>query len=441
MRAKQLNLSPTRWLSIGFLVIALIGGCLLSLPIASENGSLSFLDALFTATSAVCVTGLTVVDTASQFSLFGELIILFLIQIGGLGFMTFAVLIAVFLGKKLGLKDRLLIQESTRSISSSDLVRLIFKILLIAFSLELLATLILTFHWYSQMGWGNAFYYGLFHAISAFNNAGFALWLNNLIPFVSDPVVNTTISLLFILGGIGFPVILDVWKKRSWKKLSLNSKIALISTLYLIIAGILFIFIIESFNPLTLGKMNIAEKGWAAYFQGVSPRTAGFNTLDIGHMLIPSQFFIILLMFIGASPGGTGGGIKTITFVVLMLTVWNIIRGKKDVQLLKRRIPQDIIFRALAVILISIAILLMVTLLLTITEKHSFLALFFETVSAFGTVGLTMGITAKLSSFGKCIIMFTMFAGRLGPLTIAFALAQLSYSSKIRYPEEKVLIG
>ncbi|WP_347231108.1 potassium transporter TrkG [Paenibacillus sp. DMB5] len=284
----------------------------------------------------------------------------------------------------------------------------------------------------------------MFHSISAFNNAGFALWPDSLSRFVGDPLINIVISLLFIIGGIGFIVILDLYRKRRWRDLSLHTKIVLITSGFLCLAGFLIVFMIELFNSRTFGMLSWKEKIWAGYFQGVVTRTARFNSIDIGAMLPASQFFMIFLMFIGASSGSTGGGIKTTTFTVLLLSIIATVKGSTDVQFWKKRIPQEIVFRALAVMTISMGVVLTATFLLTITEypeHNDFLALLFEATSAFGTVGMSMNLTAGLSDAGKCIIIITMFIGRLGPLTLALALAQKSVKQKYRYPEDKLLIG
>ncbi len=440
---KVFVLNPHQWMLIGFGIIIFIGTILLGLPAASSSGeSIGFLNALFMSTSAVCVTGLAVIDTGSALSVFGQLVIMVLIQVGGLGFMTFGVIIAIVLGKKLGLKYRLLIQESTKATTIQGLVKLSFSIFLIAFIFEAIAAAILMFRWAGEMGYGKAAYYAVFHAVSAFNNAGFALWSDSLSRFVGDPIINVVISAMFILGGIGFTVIMDVWQKSSWKKLSLHSKVVLLTSTVLSLLGFLFIFILESLNP-SFYDLSLSERLWGAYFQGVTPRTAGFNTMDIAGMMAASQFFIIFLMFIGASSGSTGGGIKTNTFVVLILAMYATIRGRSEVHVFNRKIVTDIIMRALTVILASLGIVLMVAFLLTITEhalQRDFLEILFEVTSAFGTVGLSMGLTPELTSLGKLLIIFTMFVGRLGPLTLAFALAQKK-TTHIGYAEEKVLIG
>jgi trk system potassium uptake protein TrkH len=309
---------------------------------------------------------------------------------------------------------------------------------------EILGALLLTLRWASHLGIKNAMYYGVFHSISAFNNAGFGLWPDNLSRYVGDPLVNVVISVLFITGGIGFTVILDVFRKRSWKRLALHSKLVLVTSGVLCLLGFLGIFLIELFNSTTFGPLSWSERFWASYFQGVVTRTAGFNTIDIARMLPASQFFMIILMFIGASPGSTGGGIKTSTFMVLALTIAAIVKGQRDTELMGRRIPQSIILRSLAIMVISVIVVISATFLLTITEhelNRDFLALLFEAVSAFGTVGLSMSLTPELSVMGKLIITLVMYIGRLGPLTLVLALAHKSDKQKYRYPEEKIMIG
>lgn len=442
---RNLNLTSSRIIFLGFAVPLIVGAILLNLPFSSSTGeSVGWLNALFTSTSAICVTGLVVVDTGSDFSHFGQMVILFLIQLGGLGFMTYGVLIAVIMGRKIGFKERMLIQQSANAVTPQGVVRLSLNIFLISIIVETVGAVILALRWAGEMGPARAIYYGVFHSISAFNNAGFALWPDSLSRFVGDPLINIVISLLFIIGGIGFIVILDLYRKRRWRDLSLHTKIVLITSGFLCLAGFLIVFMIELFNSRTFGTLSWKDKIWAGYFQGVVTRTAGFNSIDIGAMLPASQFFMIFLMFIGASSGSTGGGIKTTTFTVLLLSIIATVKGSTDVQFWKKRIPQEIVFRALAVMTISMGVVLTATFLLTITEypeHNDFLALLFEATSAFGTVGMSMNLTAGLSDAGKCIIIITMFIGRLGPLTLAFALAQKSVKQKYRYPEDKLLIG
>ena len=438
------RLNPSQVLLLGFVAIILIGTFLLMLPAASATGrSVGFLDALFTATSATCVTGLTAVDIGSTFSRFGQVVILTLIQIGGLGFMTFAVLIFLILGRKISFQQRLYIQQSFNQQAVEGVVRLALYVALIAFSVEAVGAAVLFLHWYPEMGL-EALFFAIFHAVSAFNNAGMSLWSDSLMQFVGDPVVNLTISMLVILGGLGFIVIVDVWQHRRWKKLSLHSKLVLLTSSGLLVAGVLLIFFIEWFNPQTNETLTLSERFWSAYFQSVTARSAGFNTLDIGAMLPTSQLLIILLMFIGASPGSTGGGIKTTTFALLYVTAYSVVRGRREVAVMQRRISQEQIFRALAMVMIGMTMVILVTVVLSFTERErtdNFLEVLFEATSAFSTCGLSMGLTPELSPVGKVIITLTMVAGRVGPLTVAYALAQMQRKESYRYPEEKVLIG
>ncbi|WP_091016630.1 TrkH family potassium uptake protein [Paenibacillus amylolyticus] len=439
------NMSPPQLIMMIFFTLIWIGAILLALPISSSTGnSIGLLDALFTATSAICVNGLIVLDTGSVFSTFGQVIIMILIQVGGLGFMTLGVMVAIILGKRIGLKQRLLIQQATNTSSAQGLVKLSMYIVLIAFAFEALATVVLTLRWQSDLGWGQAFYYAIFHSISAFNNAGFSLWSDSLTPFVGDPIVNLTVITLFIIGGLGYIVVVDVFRKRSWRKLSLHSKIVLIGSFSLYLFGFITIFLLESWNPSTFADLSYSERIWTSLFQGTAPRSSGFNTIDIGSMLATSQFFIIILMFIGASSGGTGGGIKINTFVVLVLATIQTFRGGGQIHAFERKIAEETVMRALAVVLSSLAFVLGISILLSISEgilENHFLDVLFEATSAFSTTGLSMGLTSELSVTGKIIVSITMFAGRLGPLTLAFALAQKKRTSKIGYAEDHVLIG
>ncbi|GIO21366.1 Ktr system potassium transporter B [Oceanobacillus oncorhynchi subsp. incaldanensis] len=442
---RQWNVSPPQLVMLIFILLITIGTILLALPVSSANGiSIGWKDALFTATSAVCVNGLVVIDTGSSFSTFGQITIMILIQIGGLGFMTLGVIIAILLGKRIGLKQRLVIQQTTHSSSNQGLVKLCLYIILIALSFEIIAAIILTFRWMGDMGLGQAMYYALFHSVSAFNNAGFALSSDSLSAYIQDPIVNIIIITLFVSGGLGYIVIVELFRKHSWRKFSLHTKVVLMTSGLLMISGFFLLFLLESFNSATFGELNLGERISAAFFQSATPRSAGFNTIDIGSMLSSSQLLLIILMFIGASSGGTGGGIKTNTFVVLILATINTFRGGGQIHVFQRRIAIDTVMRALAVVVSSLACVLIVALLLTITEgmlEEHFLEVLFEATSAFSTTGLSMGLTSELSPIGKIIVTITMFAGRLGPLTLAYALAKKKRNSKIGYPEDHILIG
>ncbi|RAV01803.1 Ktr system potassium transporter B [Paenibacillus sp. YN15] len=439
------KISPPQLVTAIFIILILAGTVLLSLPHAAEDGeSVGFLNAFFTATSAVCVNGLIVMDTGSSFSHLGEVVIMLLIQVGGLGFMTMGVMVAIILGRKIGLKQRLILQQTTQSTSVQGLVRLSLHMVAISFVLETAAAIILALRWQGELGWGRAFYYGIFHAVSAFNNAGFSLWHDSLSRHIGDPVVNLTITLLFLTGGLGFIVVVEVLRKRSWRKLSLHSKVVLLGSAILTLLGFLLVFLLESWNPATFGNLSWPERLLAAFFQGSAPRSAGFNSIEIGQMLSATQFLTIILMFIGAASGGTGGGIKINTFIVLVLATFNTFRGGGQIHAFGRKINQETVMRALAVTMSAIAGVLIVTMALTITEDlmhEQFLSILFESVSAFSTTGMSMGLTPELSPAGKMIVTITMFAGRLGPLTLAYALSQKKRVSKIGYPEDNILIG
>lgn len=441
-----LKFTPAQILVLGFAAVILIGGLILTTPMASADGTMTpFIDAVFTATSAVCVTGLVVVDTGTHWSQFGQIVIMLLIQIGGLGFMTMATLFSLLLGKRINLRERLLMQEALNTLDLAGLVRLTKYILIATLLIEGTGALLLTVRWSADLGWAKGIYFGIFHSVSSFNNAGFDLFgdFRSITGYADDILVNLVISSLIILGGIGFTVMVDLYQKRSFKAFSLHTKVVLLTTGLLILFGTIVVFILEFTNAKTLGGLSPLGKVLASYFQAVTPRTAGYNTLIIPDLRQATQFFIIILMFIGASPGSTGGGIKTTTFATLVAAVWASIRGKEEIEVFDRRVPMERVYKSLTIIMMAIALVSSVTMLLTITERghSSFLEANFETVSAFGTVGLTMGLTPKLTYLGRIIVGLTMFAGRVGPLTIAVALAQKRHKSPIRYPEEKIIIG
>ncbi|MCM3116454.1 TrkH family potassium uptake protein [Neobacillus sp. MER 74] len=442
-KGNLVRLHPAQIIVIGFGCLILLGTLLFMLPIATyeEGRGLSFIDALFEATSAVCVTGLAVVDTGTTFTLFGEIVLLCLVQIGGWGFMTTGILLFIILGKKIGLKERLLLQDSLNVFSLSGVVNLVKRIIIITFIVELIGAITLAIRWSFDMPLRKAIYYGIFHSISAFNNAGFGLEPDNLSKWVGDPTVNIMITLLFITGGIGFTVILDLFHKRSFRKLSLHSKVALFMTLLLNIVGTLIILFSEYNNSGTIGKLSFDDKLWASYFQGVVTRTAGFNTIDIGAMNLSSLVFMMALMFIGASPGSTGGGIKVTTFAIIILAFWTVVTNRDEVNIFKRRLPWELVNKSLSIVVAGMFFIFLIFFLLTFTEKADMSKLLFETISAFGTVGLSANFTPDLSPFGRVLISIMMFIGRLGPLTMAFALLNTRKDAKVRYAEEKILIG
>lgn len=444
MWVKWFKFSPPQILVLGFAAIILTGALLLMLPISSTTGeSLPFVDALFTATSATCVTGLVVVDTGTYYSTFGQVVIMLLIQIGGLGFMTVATLFSLVFKRKISLKDRLLLQEAMNQNTMEGIVRLIRKVLLYSLVIESSAALIYTIRWSLDMPFGRALFFGIFHGVSMFNNAGFDLFghYQSLTKYVGDPIVNLVTMFLIVSGGLGFIVLSDLVDFRKHRKLSLHSKVVLTMTGSLILIGALVIFVFELTNRGTLSGLSWGEKVWSSFFQSVTARTAGANTLDIGALRQASQFFIVILMFIGASPSSTGGGIKTTTFMILIGAVISMIRGRSDLVLFRYRLAQDRIFKAVTLTMLALFLVITVSMVLSTTEDASFLSILFETTSAFGTVGLSMGLTAKLTIFGKIILSFTMFAGRLGPLTMAFALGPKKGKELYRHPEGKIIIG
>ncbi|EON71786.1 TrkH family potassium uptake protein [Lysinibacillus sphaericus] len=438
-------LNPPKVLVLGFATIIFIGALLLTLPLATEDGKgLSFLDALFTATSATCVTGLIVVDTGDTFSTFGELVILALIQIGGLGFMTFATFLFLLLGKKISLKERLLLKEAFNNISIAGLVKLVKRILIFTVVIELIGGIILSIRFSFDMELTTAIYFGFFHSISNFNNAGFDLMggFKGLTAYVDDPFVVLTICALITIGGLGFIVMNELYEYRDTRRLSVHSKIVLFTTMVLTVGSTLLICLFEYDNSKTIGPLTEWGKILGSFYQAVTPRTAGSNTLSIGDLTHSTLFLIILLMFIGGGSGSTAGGIKITTFAVLVATLWSQIRGKEDVVLFRRRIVVETILKALTVTMCGMIIVVLVTILLSITEQgHNFILYLFEATSAFGTVGLSMGLTPELTPFGRILIILTMFAGRLGPLTIAFAITKRRKSQAYRHPKGNIMIG
>jgi len=435
------KLTPYQILALGFAGLIVAGALLLMTPMTSATGQgLSFIDALFTATSAVCVTGLVVVDTGTYFSIFGQMVIIVLIQAGALGIMTMATLMALIMRRKIQLRERLIMQEALNQMTVAGVVRLTQYIIFATFFLEFIGGTILAIHWYSDLG-STGIYYGYWHAVSAFCNAGFDLFGSSLTSYVDDIIINLTVTSLIILGGLGFTVIFDVWNNRRWKKLSLHTKLVLITTLVLLIFGTVVILLLEMNNSETLGELSWKGKILASYFQSVAPRTAGYNTVDIGKMQDATLFFTIILMFIGASPASTGGGVKTTTFGVMIAAIWALITGKHDAEMFRRRINQNIIYKAFTVFFIAATLVIIVTMMMSISEEFSFLRILFEVVSAFGTVGLSTGITSSLTVHGKLWLIITMFAGRIGPVTFVLALALRSRKGAIHYPEGKINIG
>lgn len=434
------RISGPQSLALSFLVIIFIGSLLLSMPWAQEHPT-SYIDALFVATSATCVTGLVPVDTATNWTTTGQVIIMLLIQVGGLGVMAFAALFAMILGKKINLRQRLIMQQAINLAEVGGVVRVFRYLLAFTFSIEAIGAAILTLRWGTEMGWGKALWMGLFHSISAFNNAGFDLMggFKSLTAYTGDVTINLVITSLVILGGLGFIVIYELQNYRKTRTLSLHSKVVLITTGILILSGTLVLLGTE-YNH-ALKNLPLGTKILAAYFQGVIPRTAGFNTIDLNGLNLSSQFFIVLLMFIGASPGSTGGGIKTSTLAILWVAVYSQLRGKKESEVFERHIETTDVLQAMTVVLLFTLTLVVMTFLLSLTRSGDLMPIIFEVASALGTVGLTLGLTPQLTAVAKVCIILTMFLGRVGPLTLGFALAYKERQADLRYPKGKIMIG
>lgn len=442
------SFSPAEILVMGFALLILLGAILLTLPIAHNDGqAFPFVDALFTATSAVCVTGLIVADTATEFTLFGQVVIITLIQMGGLGIMTVSALIFLMLGKKIGLRERLVMQEQLGAHGMSGVVRLTRNVVLTSLLVEGLGALFLSLRFLTYRPLGEAIYWGIFHAISAFNNAGFDVTFGSLKPLHGDGFVLVPIAFLIFLGGIGFPVLMELWRTRGrWERLSVHARIALTVSLWAVGIGTLLYLLFEWANPETFGPMSPPVKVLNAFFASVTPRTAGFESVATGAFRPVTLLLTVLLMFMGASPGGTGGGVKTTTLTMVALTVRRIAKGEQEVQLFGRRFSQALSEKAFAVTTLATVLVVLWTALLMITERQNPAAtmewILFEVVSAFGTVGLTAGLTPMLTVAGKLLIALMMFIGRLGPLTLAIALAgRTKQKVPLSYPEDRVMIG
>lgn len=459
---KQLKFKPTQTIVLSFFIIILVGTILLSLPISTKARiGTPVIDALFTATSAVCVTGLVVVNTLEHWSFFGQTVILILIQIGGLGFMTIVTMVMILAGKKITLKERIIIQESLNQHSLSGMVTLVERVIAGTLLFEGIGAVILAVPFIMDYGFKRGVFMGVFHSISAFCNAGFDIIGDaSLTGYVDVFSVNLVLMLLIVIGGLGFTVWVDIinvtkeaLKKKlslrsSIRKLSLHSKVVLTITPILIIGGAVFFFISEFHNPETIGNLSVQGKMIGAAMQSVTTRTAGFDSINQGGMNYDSKLLTIVLMFIGGSPSGTAGGIKTVTLGVIIFAVISVIKGSSQTRAFKRNIPFETLQKALAIFFISLSSVIVITMLLTVTEKgmaypHEFMDFLFETVSALGTTGLSTGITPHLSSAGKALIAFAMFMGRIGPITIAIALAkkQKQFMELYDYPEGKIMVG
>lgn len=440
-----------RTICLGFLAVILAGAFLLCLPISTTDGNWSNpITGLFISTSAVCVTGLSVVDVGKYYTFWGQLWIAVLAQIGGLGYMTATTILLLLIGRRFGLKERIALQQSLDKAGLSGVVDLVKSIVATTAIFELTGVFLLMLVFVPQYGFYQGLWHSIFHSVSAFNNAGFGLFSDNLMGYVNSPIVNLTISGLIIFGGIGYQVIMEMYlwlvNRIKGNKMctifSLNFRIATSTTIFLLVLGTLSFLLIESLNPNTLEPLNLQGKILAAWFQSVTPRTAGFNTIDIGKMTVVGLWLTIALMFIGASPGGTGGGIKTTTFRVLSSCTQAVLKGKDEVTCYKRKIPTELILKAVAVQTGSLFVVIFSTILVAVRDPQlGFLPILFEAVSAFATVGLSTGITAKLSPFSELVIIATMYIGRVGVLLLMAAIIGDVKRTQVHYPEENLLVG
>lgn len=439
---KVKHLKPEQYLVLGFAALISLGTLLLSLPVASASGrGMGFINALFEATSSVCVTGLTVVNTARDLTFFGQIVVLVLLQAGGLGFMTMATMIFLLLGKRITLRERLVMQQALNQFSIQGVVRMSRNILIFTIATELIGAVLLSFQFIPDFGLSKGIYFSVFHAISAFCNAGFDLMGDSFVRYTENYIVNLTVMALIVIGGIGFTVINDIRRQRRASRWSLHTKIVIFITGVLILAGFIFYFVVE-YNH-TLAPYNASGKVLGALFQSITPRTAGFNTIPTGQLQPASKFVTILMMFVGASPASTGGGVKTVTAFVLLLAGISVMRGRDDVEIFRKKVPQDIIFRAIGIILVSFSVLFIITTALCLIEPLPFMDLLFEAGSALGTVGLATINTGGLAGASKLLLVFAMFMGRVGPLTLtlAFARRRTITHAGIHYPEGRVLVG
>jgi len=452
----HLTIKPATTFIFSFLILIFIGTFILMLPrMTVMEGGASFMDAFFTSVSASCVTGLSIVDTGTFFTLKGKMVILILFQLGGIGIVSFATFFATFLKKGVGIKHQLIIQDFLNSESLHSSKTLLRQVIGITLSIELISAICIFFTWGNQIIFENIFekiFYSIFHAVSAFCNAGFSLFSNSLYQkeVQSSYLLHIIIAITIIIGSLGFSSIQDLMSpsrlrerlEKPWMDWKLATKIAVYTSVILIFLGTLAFFLLEMNNNNTLKGKTLFEQGTLAFFQSVTARTAGFNTIDIGAMMVPSIIFMIFLMFIGASSGSTGGGIKTSTFLLISISSLASIRGRKYIELGKRTIPSELINKAFTIFSFAVTYNLLMIFCLTITDGElPILSLVFEQVSAFATAGLSMGITSDLSVYGKTIIMLSMFLGRIGTLTLALALSSRVKCNTYQYPEAHLVVG
>lgn len=453
-------MSVSRTICLGFLVVITVGTILLMLPVsispigeATIQGPLDyFIKAWFTSTSAVCVTGLSIVNVREFYTLFGQVILCSLVQIGGLGYMTATTFLLLILGRQLNLRDKVAIQQSLDTSGIAGIKQLIVSIISLTLIFEITGIFLLMGVFVPDLGWSQGLWYAIFHSVNSFNNAGFSLFDDNYMGYVASPLLNLTAMGLIIFGGIGYEVMMEFYlgmRKRFFNKnsgfnFSLHFKIVTSTTLFLLIAGAIAFFQTEFNNPETLGRLNFGQKILAACFQSVTTRTAGFNSIDTSQMTTAALFITIALMFLGASPGSTGGGIKTTTSRLLLSSTAAALQGRDEIICYKRRIPMGLVIKAIGVAVGSLLVVITATTLITLSDQgqeFNFIRIFFEAVSAFATVGLSTGITASLSLPSKVVLITTMYVGRVGILILITAFRGHPEPKAIRYPEENLLVG
>ncbi|MEH3053076.1 MAG: hypothetical protein PGN13_03575 [Patulibacter minatonensis] len=439
------RLHPAQMLVLAFAVAIALATVLLMLPIATASGeSTGFVDALLHAATTLCVTGVVTLDPATHWSTFGHVVLLVCMQLGGLGIMTFATVLGLFVARRLRLTTRMYAAAETQTVDLGDLRRILRGVITYTLAIEVVVAVALALRWWSgyDLPLGKAAWYGVFHAISGFNNTGIALYTQNVIPFASDPLILLPLAASVILGGLGFPVLLEVRRElRGSRRWSLNTKLVLIGSLVLLVVGAVFVTVAEWSNPRTLGQLDPGGRLLSGFFQSVQTRSGGFNSVDLNQMNPITWFGMDVLMFIGAGPAGTGGGIKVTTFMVLVALVWSEVRGHDSVHAFGKRIPSATLRQAITVATLGLALIVGSTLALMATDALSLDRALFEVTSAFATVGLSTGVTAGLSDAGKLILIALMFAGRLGPITLASSLALRRSERQYEYPEERPIIG
>lgn len=438
----KITSNPPLYLTLGFAILILTGGCILSLPIFTRSGEpTNLIDSIFVAASASCVTGLTTVNTAEHWNSYGHLLILFLIQIGGLGVMTLATLFPLLLRKKIGLKSRQILKEQLNIDTLQGIMKLFKYVLVFTFFIEFLGAFFLSLRFVPIFGIAKGLWYSIFHSISAFCNAGFDLLGDSIYPYRNDNLVNITLMSLIVIGGLGFMVTAEIFRKRSFKKLSTHAKLVLIISGFLIVIGTLAFYLIERQAGGVLYKEGFKNSIMQSAFQSVSARTAGFYSVKLNQMHDTSVLLLIVLMFIGGSPGSTAGGLKTTTFGVLVLSTISIFKEEDEVTIFNKHIDSKTIRKALAIIMVYLGLIFLVIFILSLSENFKVLDIAYEVASAFGTVGASRGITGDFSNVGKIMITLSMYLGRIGPMTMAYSIGLKSKTKYIRFPEANISIG